>query len=331
MDAIHSSNRPARASSTPPLDVLVLGSLFVELTPEQPGQPLSQAQRLIPTASGAAANFAQVLAALGARVGMLTRVGDDEMGRWLRDQLSAAGLDTSAILTTAAELTPVSFASADLCGGKQFFFYRFPGWSDPLATFSPADLSHDQVTGARLFDFTEAVIRSEGVRASAFQAARWCREAGRQVAYAINYRPQSWACPPPEMIEAQRQACALADLVFMNEEESQLLFGPDVCIEKVMQSYTDSAGTIFVITAGERGGWVCQGGSREPFTAPQVTVQYDVGAGDTFHAAFVAAHLAGQSPRVSAAFAAACAALKISRPASAPPPTWEETIRFLPA
>ncbi len=304
------------------LDVLVMGSLLVELVPAESGQALVAMERLIPTASGAAANFAQALAALGVRVGLFTRVGDDELGEWLRRQLARGGIDTQAVLATAGQLTPVSFASADLQGGKTFTFYRFPGCSDPMGTVSRETLEAVGLSRARLFDFTEAVVRPPRVREVALEAARRCREAGGKVVYAANYRPQSWEAPVPEQIEVQREAIARADLALMNEEEYELIFGGEEGAE------APGTGRVLVVTAGERGGWVQEGETRQAFAAYPVGVQYDVGAGDSFHAGYVAAWLEGKTPGEAADFAAACAALKISRPASAPPPRREEITAF---
>jgi len=305
-----------------PGPVLVMGSLFVELVVQPEGRSLAEMSHLLPTASGAAANFARALATLGLPVGMLSRVGDDELGKWLCQQLAREGIDMRAVLSAPQELTPVSFAWADQRGHKGFQFYRFPGYCDPLGNLSPADLPLALITQARAFDFTEAVVRTPGVRAAAFAAAEYAGRAGAHVIYAVNYRPQLWPAPESEMRAVQREAVARAHLTLMNEEEYRLLYPPG----EILEAREDQ---VFVVTAGEKGGWVAAKGRRESFQAFPVRVQYDVGAGDSFHAGFVAAYLAGQSPLEAARFGAACAALKISRPASSPPPTRAEIETFM--
>jgi sugar/nucleoside kinase (ribokinase family) len=275
--------------------------------------------------SGAAANFALALAALGVRVGLLTRVGEDELGQWLLRRLEQAGVDTTAAACVPGQLTPVSFASADLRGGKRFTFYRFPGYCDPMGALSPIALDRATLQRTRLFDFSEAVIRSEQLRATALQAARWCREAGGRVVYAVNYRPQSWPLPAPQIAALQREAIAHADVALMNEEEYHLIFGDEPA------PFPGPGGPVLIVTAGERGGWTLAGATRAPFAAWPVPVQYDVGAGDSFHAGYVAAWLEGQPPAAAVRFAAACAALKITRPASAPPPRRAEVEAFMRA
>lgn len=319
------SRNTSPASSLPhhTLDVAVMGSLFVELVPEKPGQSLADMSRLVPTPAGAAANFSRALAALGPKVGLITCLGADDLGTWLLRELRACSIDTSGATLSPDQLTPVSFASADLRGGKQFLFYRFPGYCDPLADLSPTSLDPTVVTRARVFDFTEAVIRSPGVREAAFHAARLCRASGGQVVYAANYRPGAWTLSPAQVAAVEREALAHADLGLMNEEEYRLIFPEGAAAGGA------TSGTVLIVTAGERGGWVECEGVRETFSAYPIAVQYDVGAGDSFHAGYVAAHLEGRSPLEAARFAAACAALKISRPPAAPPPTREEVLRFM--
>jgi len=93
----------------PPLDLIVIGSALVELTPQRAGRPLAEAERFVPLPSGAAANFAIALAALGAQVGFMSRVGADELGGWLVARLGACGISTELIKPVPGQLTPVSF------------------------------------------------------------------------------------------------------------------------------------------------------------------------------------------------------------------------------
>lgn len=302
--------------------ILVMGSLFVELVPEPAGGPLVAMQRLVPTAAGAAANLALALASLEMPVGMLSRVGGDELGGWLCHRLQEKRIRTEGIGRVPGELTPLSLAWVDQRGGKKFVFYRFPGHCDPLASLSPADLPQEALGKARAFDFTEAVIRNPSTRAAAFAAAEYARQAGAEVVYAVNYRPQLWHGSEREIRSAQREAIARAQLVLMNEEEYRLIFPRGANVQA-------GKGRIVVVTAGEQGGWVETEGCRERFAAFPVEVEYDVGAGDSFHAGFLAAYLRGQSPLAAARFGAAYAALKISRPASSPPPTRAQVEAFL--
>ena len=314
--------------SAAPFDVMVLGSAFVELTPAQSGCAITEAADFVALPAGAAANFALSLAALGPRVAFLGRVGDDELGRWLAGCLRAHGINADLLRPVPGQLTPLTVCWADGLGRKTFYFYRFPGFSDPMATFSVADVDPVEILSARLFDFTEASLRSQPLREAALHAARLARDAGRTVCYAVNYRPDSWREGLAEIRALQQQAVAAADLVLMNRDEAQFLFATTDPRAASLRA-AELGPTAVVVTGGDAPVLVACGGEVIEVPIYAVPVQYDVGAGDTFHAGFIAGYLRGLPPPEAARWGAAAAALKISHPASAPPPTAAEVAEFV--
>lgn len=311
-------------TDAPDFDVVVIGSALVEITPAQMGRSLAEVETMVPLPSGAAANFAGVLAGLGVRVALLSRVGADELGQWLVRRLGERGIATDFIAATPGQMTAVSFAWMDQDGAKTFYFYRFPGLCDPMAALTRDQIDPAQVAAGRLFDFTEATIRNEPLRSAALYAAEQARAHGRAVCYAMNYRPESWRGQTEEQIIAvQRQACAHADIVLMNADEAAFVTALDDPARAALTVAALGPETV-VVTMGEDGSLVCHDGAVTEVPPRRVPVVYDIGAGDAFHAGFVAAHLAGMDPPRAARFASDTAALRISRPASAPGPTWDE-------
>ncbi len=368
------------------LDLVVIGSALVEITPAEMGRPLSEVEGMSPLPSGSAANFAIALAELGMKVGFISRVGDDELGEWLVRRLGERGLRTDFMRKVEGQMTPVSFAWMDQEGAKTFYFYRFPDFSDPMATLTEDEVDAAEVTAGRLFDFTEATIRNEPLRSAALRAAALAREAGREVCYAVNYRPASWrGQSEAEIVATQRRACAAADIVVMNEQEARLITGvaggacppkpwrrrapsPRIGIrargdppslklrrtdgaprhhpvgrasspprpmldvgsplEQAAKEIAHLGPRLVIITSGEDGSLLLAEGEMTHVPARQVEVAYDIGAGDAFHAGLLTAHLRGMSPSEAARFASDTAALRISRPASEPGPTFEEVARL---
>lgn len=308
------------------LDVLALGSALVELTPTALGANLTEVSQYEALPSGATANFCVALAKLGCRVGLATRVGEDELGQWLFDRLSAYGVDMAPARRVAGQLTPVSFCWMNQGGAKTFYFYRFPGYCDPMAEFGREPLTDEELLSARLFDFSEATVRAEPLRSLSLDLARRARALGRQVCYAVNYRANSWREPQERMIAVQREALALADLAVMNREEAALVTGQE---ELAAATLLALGPQLVVVTAGAEGAWVASAGELHFLPACPVEVRYDIGAGDTFHAGLLAAWLKGLAPLSAARFASCAAALRICRTADMSClPTWEEVAAF---
>lgn len=313
----------------PDLDVVALGSCLVEMTPAQAGSDLISTDRYIALPSGAASNFAIALARLGVRTGFITRVGADELGRWLLGRLAEFGVITEGLAAAVeGQLTPVSFCWMDQEGGKKFYFYRYEGYCDPMGTLTAPELGPGTVGRGRIYDFSEATIRKQPLRDASIQGARNARAAGRKVFYAVNYRPGSWIEPVETVIAVQREAIGLADVALMNAEEAQLLSGRSGNAEAAA-ALAELGVEMIAITDGERGAAIYTGKELIEVLPRRVEVVYDVGAGDTFHAGFVAAYLAGMAPEQIGRAASDAAALRISRQANMEClPTWDEVLEL---
>src|SRR5918998_361200 len=179
--------------------------------------------------------FALALARLGTRVGLLSRVGDDDLGRWMRERVEHAGIDTAGVATVAGQLTP-------------------------LAMLRAADVPDSALRRARIFDFGEASLRSPLMRAETLLLAQRARDLGLAVCYTPNYRASAWSGGADEAADVQRHALALADVVLMNAEESELLSGfsdPNAAARRIIAL----GPSVVVITSGREGAIVATGGA----------------------------------------------------------------------
>jgi sugar/nucleoside kinase (ribokinase family) len=294
------------------LDVLTLGMMMGEVAPPHAGGGFGDGRGLVLFPSGSMTIFALALARLGSRVGLLSRVGDDDLGRWMRERVEDAGIDTEGVASIAGQLTPLALASVDAMGNKSFSYYRFSGISDPLATLRAADVPDAALRRARIFDFGEASLRSPLMRAETLLLVQRARDLGLAVCYTPNYRASAWSGGPVEAADMQRRALALADVVLMNAEESELLSG---CSDPsaAAQGIVALGPSVAVITSGSNGAIVAMDGAVTNIPAVPVNVVFDIGAGDSFHAGFLAIWRPGGDPVSAARFASHTAALKISR------------------
>lgn len=292
------------------LDVISIGSCLAELTPSRPGVPLAQADVLEFFPSGSSANFALAAARLGLQTALVSRVGDDELAGVITSRLQRAGIDTSHILATPGQLTSLSLCWADGKGKKFFYHYRFPGFSDPLAELTNEDLEDSFLGQGRLLHFSEACVREPKLRAVVFAIAARFHKQGGKLLYCPNYRGP-WRSGEADMKAAQRQAVALADYLILNEEEAAII--TDKPFEQAGAALKGWGPAAVVITRGEAGATLFSRGKQISVPAYQVPVVYDVGAGDTFQAGFVAGLSWGMKLIESVHIGAAAAALRITR------------------
>jgi sugar/nucleoside kinase (ribokinase family) len=306
------------------VDVLAIGTALVEVTPQSLGASLTEASTYEALPSGATTNFCLALARLGMTVSLATRVGEDELGRWLLARLQAFGVDTTPTQAVAGQYTPVSFCWMDQDGAKTFYFYRFPGTCDPMGEFGQQPLTDADLARAQLFDFSEATIRAEPLRSLTLDAARRAKALGRQVCYAVNYREGAWQEDREQTVAVQREALTLADIAVMNREEAALIVGKEDFAASDLHALGPG---VVAVTAGSEGSQIAHGGRFDFVPACPVEVRYDIGAGDTFHAGLLAGLLRGYDPTKAGRLATSAAALRISRTADMSClPTWEEVL-----
>ena len=95
------------------LELLTVGRVGVDLYPEQSGVPLKDVATFAKYLGGTATNVAVGAARLGRRTAVLTKVGPDGFGDFVREALIGFGVDASYVGTAAGLQTPVVFCELD--------------------------------------------------------------------------------------------------------------------------------------------------------------------------------------------------------------------------
>ncbi|MGI8478184.1 MAG: carbohydrate kinase family protein, partial [Thermomicrobiales bacterium] len=270
------------------LDVIGIGMMMAEISPPRAGMALGDAAEVLTLLpSGSATIFVTAAAALGARVGFISRVGADDLGRWMVGQLCGCGVDVSAVGEVDGQLTPVALASVDTGGAKTFAFYRFPGLSDPLSTLTSAEIPDSYLSRAAVFDLTEGSLRSALLRDASMDLARRAKTLGASICFNPNYRAGSWMGGEAEAVATLRAAFALADLAVMNDAEARMISGrPDTA--SALRWMSEQGLPVAAVTSGGEAVHVLDRGAIRSMPVPPAQVVFDVGAGDVFRAGFVA-------------------------------------------
>src|SRR5882672_9903690 len=89
----------------PDLDVITIGRCSVDLYGQQIGSRLEDIASFAKSVGGCPANIAVGTARLGLKSALLTRVGDEQMGRFIREQLAREGVSVDGLKTDKERLT----------------------------------------------------------------------------------------------------------------------------------------------------------------------------------------------------------------------------------
>lgn len=292
-------------------EILTMGRVGVDLYPLEPG-PLHRVGAFGRYLGGTATNVAVAAARLGRRSAVLTKVGADPFGDYVREALAGFGVSTAHVGTDPSLRTPVVFTALDPPEDPPLLFYRQP--SAPDLQIDVADIPLPAVRGAGLVWVTGTGFSVEPSRRATLAALRERARAPHTV-LDLDYRPMFW--PSPE--QARSRLADVLDLVTVvvgNRTEVEVAVGtaePDDAADRLLAHGLDLA----VVKLGGDGVLVATPERRVTVPPIPVEVVCGLGAGDAFGGALCHGLLAGWPLERLAGFANAAGALVAGRLACA--------------
>jgi 5-dehydro-2-deoxygluconokinase len=215
------------------VDFICLGRAAVDLYGLERGARLEEAQHFARYLGGSSANVAVGLSRLGHKVAMLTRVGDEHMGRFVRETLAAEGVDVAAVRTDPKRLTGLVLLGIE---GEDSFPHIFYRENCADMGLEPADVDAAPFASAKALAITGTHLSTETVRIAARHAIALAKRHGLRIVLDVDYRPVLWGLTGPGggaertrgSAEVTRQLQAFladCDLVVGTEEEIRVAGG----------------------------------------------------------------------------------------------------------
>jgi 5-dehydro-2-deoxygluconokinase len=247
------------------IEAVVMGRVGIDLYPNELRTPLREVRTYTRFVGGFAGNVSTGLARLGVATAIVSRVGDDPHGEFVRDFLEGEGVDARFLAVDPDWLTPPTFCEVWPPDRFPIFFHRRP--TVPDWQLAPGDFDAEEVAAAPLLFATGTGLAQSPSRETTLAAMRSHR--GTTV-FDCDWRPSLWD-DPAAYPEAAAEAAALADLIVGNEEEVEAARLGDI--------------RPLVLKRGGRGASVFEGDSVVDVPGTPVEVVNGLGAGDAFAAA----------------------------------------------
>lgn len=326
-----------------PLDVICLGRVAVDLYGRQLGGRLEDMQSFQMSLGGSSGNVAFGTARLGLRSSMLSRVGDEHLGRFLRDELVRVGCDVSNLHVDKARLTALVILGVRGDGTFPHIFYR----EKPAdMAISADDFDETYIGLSQALAITGTHLSQEVPRHACHEALKAAKKFGTRCVLDIDYRPVLWGLSghsegegrfvaSEEVTKRLRQVLAWFDVIVGTEEELHIAGGTTDTMA-ALRAVRALSEALIVLKRGEAGCVIFEGAIpaslEEGVVCPPfpVVVRNTLGAGDGFMSGFLRGLLRGQDLATCGRWGNACGALVVSRQGCAPAmPSFEELEAFL--
>ena len=327
----------------PRLDVITIGRSSVDLYGAQVGGRLEDMASFSKAVGGCPTNIAIGTARLGLKSGLITRVGDEHMGRFIREQCAREGVDVMGVRTDPVRLTALVLLGIRDEKTFPLIFYR-ENCAD--SALDEGDIDPHYIESAKAVLVSGTHFARANTAAAQRKAMRIARAAGRKVVFDIDYRPNLWGLAghgageeryikSGEVTKSLSDILPQCDLIVGTEEEMMIAGGADDPLAALKAVRAASQATL-VLKRGPMGCVVFPGAIPDSLEqgvkGPGFPVEvYNVlGAGDAFMSGFLRGWLRDEPLETCCAYANANGAFAVSRLlCSAEYPTWAELSRFL--
>ena len=306
------------------LEIITMGRISVDLYPEQIGVPLAEVKTFAKSLGGSATNVAVAAARLGHRSAVITRVGDDGFGAYIRAALEGFGVDPRWVSTDPDLRTPLAFCEIFPPDNFPILFYRQP--KAPDINISTEDLDLEAIEAVPLYWMTGTGLSDEPSRSTTLTALRQ-RSAGITV-FDLDHRPMLWESRE-ETERWYREALQYVKVAVGNQEEVEVAVGTGDPFD-ASAALLDLGLDLAIVKRGPEGVLARTAEGVVEAQPIEVEIVNGLGAGDAFGGALCHGLLSGWDPETMIRYANAAGAIVASRLACADDmPTCEEVERLL--
>jgi 5-dehydro-2-deoxygluconokinase len=299
-----------------PFDVITTGRVGVDLYPQQIGVSLTEVETFAKYLGGSATNVAVQAALLGSRTAVVTKVGDDPFGPYVRAALERFGVDPRWVGTDSELRTPIVFCEVFPPDHFPLLFYRQP--KAPDMNLVPSDFDRESVRAARLFWITGTGLSDEPSRSTLLELLEDRERAASADALTVldlDYRPMFWS-RPDEARAWIRRALERVTIAVGNQDEVEVAVG-DRDPRRAAAALLELGVSLAVVKQGADGVLAATRTEVIELPAVKLPVVNGLGAGDAFGGALAHALVQGWELSRALRLANAAGAVAASRLACA--------------
>jgi len=289
-------------------DILTIGRSGVDVYPLEVGTHLEDVTTFGKFLGGSPTNVAVAGARMGHRTAVITGVGDDPFGRFVRQEMRRLGVSDEFAVVNENFNTPVTFCEIFPPDDFPLYFYREP--SAPDLQLTPGNIPVPAVVDAKIFWLSVTGLSVEPSRA-AHHAALEARKRATWTIADLDYRAMFWEDEATAHAEVERMLSQV-DVAIGNREECRIAVG-ETDPDRAADALLDRGIEIAVVKQGRHGTLAKTREERVVAPITPTPVCNGLGAGDAFGGSFCHALLSGMDLGRAVQFASTAGGIVASR------------------
>lgn len=264
-------------SRTPSVEVLTIGRIGVDIYPLEIGRGLEDVETFGKFLGGSPTNVAVAAARYKHSSAVITGVGDDGFGRFLRQEMRRLGVYDDFVVTSESLKTPVTFCEIFPPDNFPLYFYRQP--SAPDLQLRPDDLPLEAVKDSAIFWISVTGLSEEPSRSTHHVALDARDRRGITIAD-LDYRSQFWSSPQAAHEQVAR-ILPKVSVAIGNREECEVAVG-ETDPERAADALLDAGVELAIVKQGLQGTLAKTRNERVEMPITPVETKNGLGAGDAF-------------------------------------------------
>jgi 2-dehydro-3-deoxygluconokinase len=288
------------------MDVITIGDAMIAMCPQEKG-PIIFCDTFKRKLGGAELNVAIGCARLGLKSGWISRLGNDDFGKYILKTARAEGIDISEVKLVDDYPTSVYFREVLADGSSRSFYYRE---KSPTSIMKCGELNEEYFKSAKILHITGVFPSiTNNNQEIILEAVRLAKKNNLTVSFDPNIRLKMWT--KEEAKSYIEKILPDVDILLIGDEEIEILLG-DVTIEDSIKTFHSCGIDKVIVKKGAKGALGSDGENIYEVEAIKPKALVDtVGAGDGFAAGFLTALLKGKTLEDCVRFANAVGSLVV--------------------
>jgi len=296
------------------IDVICVGRVAIDFNPNEMYRTLDKVDTFTKYLGGSPANIAVGIARLGKKVGFISKVSDDQFGKFVTNYLGDEGIDVSQIaIARNGEVLGLTFTEISSPTESQILMYR-NGVAD--LQLSTDDISEEYIKKAKLLLISGTALAASPSREACFLAIHYAKKHGTKVIFDIDYRNYTWKSKA-DIGVYYAMVGKMSDIIIGSREEFELMEilpeGNKVSDCELADKYIAFGNQIIIIKHGKQGS-IAYSSDKLAYKVESFKVKLlkSFGGGDAYASSFIYGVLEGWDLDKALEFGTASAAMVVA-------------------